>query len=396
MPSFELQIILSLAVFSTAFVTGKLCSLFLLVSSEAGRYRSLDGLRGCLAISVLIHHSIIWYLLLHGRPWSVPPSILMTEIGQICVCLFFMITAFLFVGKLLHSRDKKIDWSSLYRSRFFRIAPLFFANLAFVLLIVALQSGLQLNVPWNKLLKSIGRWAIFTIPGIPDINGHKDTYQINAGVMWSLGYEWLFYVTLPLIALILNGERRLLWLLGSAIASATIFHYTHDIAIDSMFAGGTLAAFLVRKKELVKLLKGPVYSVIAVLALLTVLLLCPTAYALKPLILLSFVFLVVASGNSFFGIFHSRVSIFLGEISYSIYLVHGLVLYVLLNCLVGKDKAATLSFPAYLTFISLAVVPLVVILSTLTFRLIEQPGMRLGKRVHDPKGQLVVAPLVAD
>jgi len=42
----------------------------------------------------------------------------------------------------------------------------------------------------------------FTIGGPNNINNVENTYLIDAGVTWSLPYECLFYLILPLIALL--------------------------------------------------------------------------------------------------------------------------------------------------------------------------------------------------
>lgn len=74
-----------------------------------------------------------------------------------------------------------------------------------------------------------------------------------------------------------------------------------------------------------------------------------------------------------------RLFSWLGSISYSIYLVHAVLLCVLLR-LVGPHAATTLSSGARVGLGVLFCVA-VVLLSHLTFRLVEQPFQRLGHRV---------------
>ncbi|MFJ1704345.1 acyltransferase family protein [Kitasatospora sp. NPDC088346] len=74
-----------------------------------------------------------------------------------------------------------------------------------------------------------------------------------------------------------------------------------------------------------------------------------------------------------------RVFSWLGSISYSIYLVHAVLLCVLLR-LVGPHPATSLSSGARIGLGVLFCV-VVVLLSHLTFRLVEQPFQRLGHRV---------------
>ena len=83
---------------------------------SADRYVSIDGLRGYLAFFVFMDHSCVWYFFLHTGHWRVPPSSLYTNFGESSVALFFMITGFLFYGKILAGRERAIDWTRLYIS----------------------------------------------------------------------------------------------------------------------------------------------------------------------------------------------------------------------------------------------------------------------------------------
>jgi peptidoglycan/LPS O-acetylase OafA/YrhL len=85
----------------------------------------IDGLRGFLAFGVFVHHASIWYYFLQHGSWVVPESRLYTHLGQSTVTVFFMITGFLFYGKVLESKKNNIDWLRLYVSRCLRILPLF-------------------------------------------------------------------------------------------------------------------------------------------------------------------------------------------------------------------------------------------------------------------------------
>ena len=57
---------------------------------------------------------------------------------------------------------------------------------------------------WTLMKKSIS-WLCFGIPGLPDLNQAVETNLMNAGVIWSLKYEWLFYFALPVFGLVFLG-----------------------------------------------------------------------------------------------------------------------------------------------------------------------------------------------
>ncbi len=74
------------------------------VNVKAGRYASIDGLRGYLAFFVFLHHSSVWYFYIQTGHWERPDSGLYDYFGMGSVKIFFMVTGFLFFGKILDKR----------------------------------------------------------------------------------------------------------------------------------------------------------------------------------------------------------------------------------------------------------------------------------------------------
>ena len=103
---FILSPFMALLLFSAAFATAAVLvrraqSVRRTISAvESNRNSPIDGLRGFLGVSVFIHHTVVTWFFLHGYPWQPPPSRLMLHLGQTSVALFFMITAFLFWGRV--------------------------------------------------------------------------------------------------------------------------------------------------------------------------------------------------------------------------------------------------------------------------------------------------------
>lgn len=103
----------AIAAFAVAVVTAFILAKRFGEPRPQGRFATIDGLRGFLAFFVFLHHSCIWYFYLRSGKWEVPPSNLYTHFGESSVALFFMITGFLFLSKLIEDRSKKIDWERL-------------------------------------------------------------------------------------------------------------------------------------------------------------------------------------------------------------------------------------------------------------------------------------------
>lgn len=345
-----------------------------------GRYVSIDGLRGYLAFAVFVHHIPVWYVYCRTGIWSVPPSTVYANFGQVGVALFFMITGFLFYSKLIDGRKQPIDWPRLYISRLLRLWPLYLFAIFLVFAFVAFLSGGELRVPMKSLVGSCIRWITFSILGRPDINGVQDTFAIIAGVTWSLSYEWYFYCSLPVLSLTVGAPAPKRYVLLSALAVAgTVLLRPLPIFILA-FGGGIAASVLVRNAVCRKYAQRPSAAILAVVCVGVVLFLFPTAYAPIPLLLLSIAFVAVACGNTLFGALTYGTSRMLGDMSYSIYLLQGIVLFCVYGLGVGWYRPADLS-PTQHCLIAIICTPLLIFTSFATYRLIELPAMRRVSQV---------------
>lgn len=345
------------------------------VEPAKGRFSSIDGLRGYLAFFVFLHHSCIWFFYLKTDQWRVPPSNLYTHFGQSSVALFFMITGFLFFSKILDGRKKKIDWLKLFVSRFLRLTPLYAFSMALLFFIVFALSQWTLKEPLYTVTKELICWSGFTILGDPNINGVSHTSIIIAGVTWSIPYEWFFYLSLPVLALAVLVIPPLPFI-ALGIAGVLSFAWWQPSFYHLLaFLGGIVSAFLVRSDLYRKLCTSNFSALIAIAFISMTITLFPTTYGLKPIILLSGAFAIIAGGNTLFGALTNDVSRTLGEMAYSIYLLHGILLFVTFTFVLGTDKAKLFSAQEHwLTIIALA--PVLIATAYATFRLIEQPGMQ--------------------
>lgn len=338
------------------------------------RFASIDGLRGYLAFFVFLHHSCIWYFFLHTGKWVVPPSALYTHFGQSSVALFFMITGFLFFSKLIDGRTRKIDWLHLYVSRLLRLVPLYlFAMLLLFVVVAVLSKGVLVDPP-ALLIKGAVKWIAFDIPGGSTLNGVADTRHILAGVTWSLPYEWYFYFSLPLLAFLV-GVRSPIAAIGVCIVGAVALKiWPIDFSLFKPFLGGILAAFAVRFEAIRTFAQKPVASVLVVACVTATVFGFETVYSDKALILLTIAFALIASGASLFGALTWSVSRFLGEQAYSLYLLHGIVLFTTFKFVVGLEPARAYSSFLYWSIIA-GLTPILITFSCLTFRFIEQRCM---------------------
>lgn len=367
-----------LPIILVALATMKLTGSALGIQPAEGRFASIDGLRGYMAFFVFLHHSCIWYFATHGYGWRPPPSNVYSQFGSTSVAVFFMITSFLFFSRLLQARGGELDWLKLYVSRALRIMPLYLFAFFIVLTIAGVLSQFTLREPLSKVTLEIFQWLAFIKA---DINGVSPTWLIIAGVIWSLPYEWLFYFALPFLGLLLSVRVSLL--VGIFSMAGFIFFlyiilgfYQTAGGLQRMipFVGGIAAAFLVRIPRVREMVSCPVASACVALCLIFGVGLFRSFDEPISFFLVTLGFIGIACGNSVFGILTHPLSRTLGQISYSIYLLHGIVLFVTFNWLLGFQGAGQLSPLGHWGVIAACAVGVVTICS-LTYRFIERPGM---------------------
>ena len=338
------------------------------------RYASLDGLRGLLATLVVIHHAAIWRFYARTGEWALPPSRLYSHFGQSSVALFFMITAFLFGAKLLEGRARPVDWLRMYVSRVLRIVPLYFFFVGVLVVIAITASRLTLRESWLRLGLNIAHWLAFAIVDMPTLNRFEA--PIIGGAAWSLAYEWWFYLALPALGLLAGLRRQPGWLVAASGGAAMLAGYWITTRggwpIAAMFLGGCLAAVLIRQPRLRDIARHPASTILA-LAALGAAARTPATFDAASTVLLVAGFLPIACGNTLFGLLTIAPMRTLGAMSYSLYLLHGIGLYLAFSSL-GAGAAARLT-PVQHWLVVFVAVPLIVGMCRLTFLAIEAPAM---------------------
>lgn len=335
------------------------------------RFSSIDGLRGFLAFFVFLHHSCIWYFYLKTGEWTAPPSSLYAYFGTGSVLMFFMVTAFLFSSKLIEGKTKGIDWCKLFSSRLLRIVPLYLFAVAVVFLIVAYLSRGELTTTPFTLLMNMLKWLRFWSPGMPPLNGIGESSLIVAAVFWTLPFEWGFYLSLPILAILLNIRPRpaMLYMVLSLLGVHILLKDIHQLI---PFASGIATAYLYRSQSFRNFASKKISSLL-IIAFLSIAVLCfPNPRAAGSQLLLFCSFALIASGNNLFGVLTNNLSKRLGEISYSVYLLHGMVLFSTFNFIIGMSTAKTLTAGQFwLTIFCIS--PVLIILCHTTYRSIEHP-----------------------
>jgi peptidoglycan/LPS O-acetylase OafA/YrhL len=356
---------------------------FLDVASEhRGRLATLDGLRGFLALAVFLCHAALYPAFVRDGSWSAPPVAFFSGLGQTGVALFFMITGYLFWSRLLRERGRP-DWARLYIGRLFRIGPLYLFAVGIMLLLVLRDTGWHRAVPLVQLTKELVKWLGLGFFYACNINGYDQPQFQLAGVTWTLRYEWYFYLSLPVLALAARGRLRLPVVL---IACCGLLFYVgctqsptgvaSPACCALLFCLGMATASIVRE-SLLPLLPDFWASVAVLALLLAVLLYWRNATTAVPALLLGICFLLIVSGTSLFGLLVSRPAVRLGDISYGIYLLHGLVLGAVFFGL-GRHLPGFMS-PTDRWTATVVTGLLLACVSACCHALIERPGITAGR-----------------
>jgi peptidoglycan/LPS O-acetylase OafA/YrhL len=327
----------------------------------AGRFDTIDGLRGFLALGVFGEHAMSMRSLHVAGAWAADVPEFHLRASGAGVALFFMITAFLFWLRVLR-KGEAFDLRAFLASRLRRLTPMYLFSVLLALLVVAAASGFALRVAPIELARELRPWLSFGFLPTGELNGVRDAHSVNA-VYWTLAYEWLFYLALPLAALFAGGWRALL-----PVAALLYFGTVAPVVFCFLF--GALAAAVYQRGWLRRL-----HSLWLAPLPLAALAGWFFAAALHPLLqygLLFVFFVFVVHGYSVLGLLRSRAARLLGMASYSIYLLHCIVLYVVVGAVARSSGLADFGVLQYGLLSALAALAIVA-LSVLTYRYVEHP-----------------------
>ena len=175
-----------------------------IAAPSTGYIPVLDGLRA-LSIGLVI----VGHLLLRERP-TADLGDLGLYAGSHGVTVFFVISGYLITLLLLREETRKgfISLKNFYIRRFLRIFPAFYVYLAVFAILVFL--GFIKNVPWHDFAASV--LYLRNIFGRAQETSH----------LWSLSLEEQFYVLWPTVV-VLTAARKRLGVLTIAIAGFTLW-----------------------------------------------------------------------------------------------------------------------------------------------------------------------------
>jgi peptidoglycan/LPS O-acetylase OafA/YrhL len=282
----------------------------------------IDGLRGLAATLVLMNHvPLVIANHLQLAPTIDPEATRwVNHLGVVGVQLFFCITGFLFADKILGSRN--VDWTDFFVRRIRRLVPAYALAVLAALVVGAVVVDADLDY-LTAALGALPHMMSFGVFILPEVQGFDMGRLL--GVNWTLAIEWRFYAVLPLLFALrrfgrMNGPLSLLvfTLLLVPLLGAGIWLY---------FIVGA-AATLLPKAGVARALRAPL-ALLATGAALSMALNWDDLASQKVLQGLHVAVLFCALCLLRPRCLTTRAVTALGTISYSLYLLHMTVLFVL-------------------------------------------------------------------
>lgn len=352
----------------------------------ARRIGNLDGLRGFLALSVLVSHAVLWVrVTAFAVPWGVG-SDQMRALGQVPVAVFFMITGLLFYPVARAGFDVT-GWRGFAVARIVRIMPMVLASLMLILPGLWWRSGFTTDpLALAATARNLVRWLVFVDQ--PELFGVVRSDLANAGVFWTLTVEWLFYLAfLPTLALLrtltrprlpgwttpaLNGVIWAVLMLAWREQADTMIPFTLGMMIREASEHARIAAWL-RRPDVAA---GALLLAAAAVAWL------PPPVSDRTAVFFAPALACITCGQRIRGLLSSPSARVLGELSFGIYVLHGLVLWWDVQ-LFGGILAV---HPARAVLVMLpAAAVLTVLLAAAAHLLVERPAMAWGRRATRPR-----------
>jgi peptidoglycan/LPS O-acetylase OafA/YrhL len=362
------------------------------------RLECLDGLRGVLALYVLLGHM---------APYAILPSVLESAVshGAAAVDLFFALSGLVIVQSLDRFAGRP---GRFLMARIARLFPVFLLVFAAALIVQPMSCGFGIMpwLPWTSAARVIcvegwpPTWLPEILAHLTMIHGLfpsailPDVWVSFLGSAWSLSAEWQFY-----FVALLTPRRYLVGVLVLLACSGTVWQavgpaewqFSRAFLPDQAhyFALGAASVALVRRQSLAMAMYGSVL----VFVLMTCLMTGAPAKALPPLVWTACLAVQVCTRTLVLGVvaraLSSRVCLWLGAISYCVYLVnepiHKVVAAVLAGFVHGDGFLFTLVWIP-------SAIGLPVLVASGLHTCLEQPALRRVRHWHVPSGAVTDGP----
>ena len=342
------------------------------------KYRpEIDGLRAIAVISVIIYHL--------NENWL--PG------GFLGVDIFFVISGFLITGIIITEiQQNSFSFKQFYTRRIKRIYPAFITVMALVSFIA---SAIFIYNDFNKLRKTIelaiaflSNFYLGLTQGYFDLSANENP----ALHIWSLAVEEQYYLIFPLILTLAYKnfrEIKVLFiitlilffiLLSTSFIPASFYkevlhqpniYYLSNLRFPELLVGSLLAIYHCSNKIQLSTQVSNILAILSTLLLFSCLFLMnndiafiPGVTLILPCIFTALIIHTTSQNNIIKLCLSNKAIVFIGKISYSLYLYHWI--FIALAYYITGEKQINNQSIAIVTVLT-------IIFSVLSYYLIEQP-----------------------
>lgn len=343
----------------------------------------LDGIRGIAGLYIVLHHALLQFP-------SLRYSILMH--GHMAVNVFIVLSGFcLMLSSLKKGQGLGGSYLQFIVHRATRLLPPYYAGLVFSYLLIVFFIGNTTGTHWDVSLPVTSEAIRTHLLLVHNLTQYSA--KINHAY-WSIATEWQLYFLFPLILILWRKVGGLLTAIISINISVVLYFLTinttfargfpHYLALFTLGAVASATIFTLPKELSRKNRIGGV-ALLVFMGFISVMVL----YSLKDWYQYpSLIFSDIAFGFLFIGavgvvtiypipwvnrILENPILLFLGRISYSMYLVHAPLLQ-----LIQQHFLSSLHLPTSVLFIFLVLIsiPFIVAISYLFYLIFEEPWTR--------------------
>ncbi|WP_261844968.1 acyltransferase family protein [Aliamphritea ceti] len=314
------------------------------------RFTELDGLRGIAAVAVVFYHYLVRYVELYGGDNVVSIDLFWLSYG---VQLFFAISGFV----IFYSIEKKGVGAEFIVARFARLYP---GYLFAVFLTFSIVGAFGLEGRERSVLDLIKNLIIFhSYFGIASIDG----------VYWTLSYEVVFYGLVFVLAISLKSislYRKVvfIYLCSSIFILIAGNDYIVSKMLNKTFILDYLSFFIMGMYFCQRVNDENKSDILGMIIILFLMYLKGENWVVFAVVFLIFQMLM----NGWLKVLKNNFFCYLGMISYSLYLLHQNIGYVIINLFVDD-------FGLVLAIMMAIMVSL--ILATISYYFVERVGKKI-------------------
>lgn len=349
----------------------------------------LDHIR-CLAATMLFLFHLYHHNYLHWQPASDRPWLGLLVEGHTGVGLFFTLSGFLFMSIALHY--EQLNYASFIRNRFLRIFPLF-VTVFFI----------AISVSRDRFNAQDALYLFFS-----NLGQAPTSNTFITGAAWTISVEFSFYLIFPFIGRFAKGQGvsylvkllalMLLFKVSAyfVVEKSTHMYYSTLLGRFDQFLIGMVAALVYPRWRSSLSQRGATYLSLSILMLVTANMVQAgyASYFLpqpKQVFWIFWSFMEASTWAFFICAWVAtplRIPDWIdrmlrrgGEISFSFYLLHGMVIYVVHEFTGAFQLTGKVWLDGLL--LTLIVYPMAWFVAGLSFQTIEKPFLSMRQRYGD-------------